>query len=36
MIYPSVGKYQVVGRNVWAWGRPVIAKIWISVAFFLR
>jgi len=31
-----VEKYQVVGRNFWVWGRPVIAKIWISVAFFLR
>lgn len=29
-------KYHVVGRNFWVWGRPVIAKIWLSVVIFLR
>lgn len=31
-----VQKYHVAGRNFWVWGRPVMAKIWLSVAFFLR
>jgi hypothetical protein len=29
-------KYQLVGRNFLGWGRPVIAKIWLSVVIFLR
>jgi hypothetical protein len=29
-------KYHLVGRNVLEWGRPVIAKVWLTIAFFLR
>jgi hypothetical protein len=29
-------KYHLVGRNFLEWGRPVIAKVWLTIAFFLR
>jgi hypothetical protein len=32
----SVEKYQILSRSLWAWGGPVLAKIWISAAFLFR
>ena len=29
-------KYHLVGRNVFEWGRPIVAKVWLTIAFFLR
>lgn len=29
-------KCHLVGRNLWEWGSPVVAKVWLTIAFFLR
>jgi hypothetical protein len=29
-------KYAVVGRNFLTWGKPVVARVWINVAFLFR
>lgn len=29
-------KYQALGSNFWSRGLPVIARIWITVAFLFR